>query len=163
MIQRDGGNDGDARVNATKMNLHDALRARETYGSTRTTVSKKRRNTTRRGNAEELDDGEDSSPTTDEEEEEDEDDVDDDEEKDDRRRKERKRRPIIHSERRTSCSSSSSAKTSLDNFVERDSLKRFAARYCALLPNPRSTIANAYSCDGTYVASSHGVDRLIFL
>ena len=85
-----------------------------------------------------------------------EDGVDDDEEKRRRRRKERKRRPTIRSERRTSRSSSSSAKTSLDNFVERDSLKRFAARYCALLPNPRSTIANAYSCDGTYVASTHG-------
>ena len=55
MIHPPGGNDGDARVNATKMNLHDALRARETYGSTRTTVSKKRRNTTtRQGNAERI-------------------------------------------------------------------------------------------------------------
>ena len=48
MMQRDG-NDGDAtRVNnATQMNsLHDALRARETYGSTKrtTVVSKTRRN-----------------------------------------------------------------------------------------------------------------------
>ena len=153
MIQRDV-NDGDTRGNAAKMNLHDALRARETYGSTRT-VSKKRRNTTRQGNAEELDDGEDSSPTTDEEE--DDDVVDDDDEEKDERRKERRRKPMRAEERRAnSCSSSSSAKTSLENFVERDSLKRFAARYCALLPNPRSTIANAYSCDGTYVASTHG-------
>ena len=106
-----------------------------------------------------MEDGDDSSPTTDEEEEEDEDDdVDDDEEEEkDDRRKERKRRPMIRAERRTSCSySTSSAKTSLENFVERDSLKRFAARYCALLPNPRSTIANAYSCDGRFVASTHG-------
>ena len=153
MIQRDV-NDGDTRGNAAKMNLHDALRARETYGSTRT-VSKKRRNTTRQGNAEELYDGEDSSPTTDEEE--DDDVVDDDDEEKDDRRKERRRKPMRAEERRAnSCSSSSSAKTSLENFVERDSLKRFAARYCALLPNPRSTIANAYSCDGTYVASTHG-------
>ncbi|CAL6283117.1 unnamed protein product [Bathycoccus prasinos] len=161
MIQRDG-NDGETRVNATQMNnLHDALRARETYGSTkRTVVSKKRRNalTRQEGNAGELDDdGDDSSPTTDEEEDDDEDVDDDDEEEKDDRRKERKRKPMIRSERRTSCSSStSSAKTSLENFVERDSLKRFAARYCALLPNPRSTIANAYSCDGTHVASTHG-------
>ncbi|CAL6282191.1 unnamed protein product [Bathycoccus prasinos] len=170
MMQRDGNDGETTRVNnATQTNnsLHDALRARETYGcSTKRTVvvSKKRRNallTRRGGNAGELDDdGDDSSPTTDEEEDEDEDDVDDDdeEEKDDDRRKERQRKPTIRSEeRRTSCSSStSSAKTSLENFVERDSLKRFAARYCALLPNPRSTIANAYSCDGTHVASTHG-------
>ena len=76
MIQRDG-NDGETRVNATQMNnLHDALRARETYGSTkRTVVSKKRRNalTRQEGNAGELDDdGDDSSPTTDEEEDDDE-------------------------------------------------------------------------------------------
>ena len=165
MIQRDGNDGETTRVNATQTNnsLHDALRARETYGCStkRTVVSKKRRNallTRRGGNAGELDDdGDDSSPTTDEEEDDDEDVDDDDEEEKDDRRKERKRKPMIRSERRTSCSSStSSAKTSLENFVERDSLKRFAARYCALLPNPRSTIANAYSCDGTHVASTHG-------
>jgi len=159
MIQRDV-HDGDARGNAAaKMKLfHDALRARETYGSTRTVVSKTRRNTTTRqeGNAGELDDdGDDSSPTTDEEAD---DDVDDDDEEKDDRRKERRRKPTTRAEERraNSCSSASSAKTSLENFVERDSLKRFAARYCALLPNPRSTIANAYSCDGTHVASTHG-------
>ena len=159
MIQRDV-HDGDARGNAAaKMKLfHDALRARETYGSTRTVVSKTRRNTTTRqeGNAGELDDdGDDSSPTTDEEAD---DDVDDDDEEKDDRRKERRRKPTTRAEERraNSCSSASSAKTSLENFVERDSLKRFAARYCALLPNPRSTIANAYSCDGRFVASTHG-------
>ena len=154
MMKRDGNDDayGDTKVNATQtrplMNLHDALRARETHGSTRT-LSKKRRNTSK-GNIE-LD-GEDSSPTTDE----DDDDVDDDDEEKEDRRKERKRRPTRSERRASSCSSSSSAKTSLDNFVERDSLKRFAARYCSLLPNPRSTIANAYSCDGHFVASTHG-------
>ena len=153
-MKRDGNDDayGDTKVNATQtrppmMNLHDALRARETHGSTRT-LSKKRRNTSK-GNIE-LD-GEDSSPTTDE----DDDDVDDDDEEKEDRRKERRRKPIRAEERRAS-SCSSSAKTSLDNFVERDSLKRFAARYCSLLPNPRSTIANAYSCDGHFVASTHG-------
>ena len=155
------GDDANVNTAATsfpmmKNNLHDCLRARETYGGgwcARTTVSKKRRNT-RKGNAEELDDDdEDSRTTTDDE----------DDEKDDRRQQERKRKPTPRAddERRRAANSrsssfSSSAKTSLENFVERDSLKRFAARYCALLPNPRSTIANAYSCDGRFVASTHG-------
>ncbi len=55
-----------------------------------------------------------------------------------------------------SSSSSSSPTTTLHNYVERDSLKRFTASYCPLVPNPRSTIANAYSSDGRKVASTHG-------
>ena len=46
--------------------------------------------------------------------------------------------------------------TTLHNYVEQDSLKRFTASYCPLVPNPRSTIANAYSSDGKRVASTHG-------
>ena len=151
-MKRDGNDDDSGVKGNTKtcllMNLHDALRVRETHGVART-LSKKRRNTTSK-RITELD--EDDSRTTDE----DDDDVDDDDEKEDRRTERRRKRPTRADERRASCSPSSSAKTSLDNFVERDSLKRFAARYCELLPNPRSTIANAYSCDGKRVASTHG-------
>ena len=151
-MKRDGNDDDSGVKGNTKtcllMNLHDALRVRETHGVART-LSKKRRNTTSK-RITELD--EEDSRTTDE----DDDDVDDDDEKEDRRTERRRKRPTRADERRASCSPSSSAKTSLDNFVERDSLKRFAARYCELLPNPRSTIANAYSCDGKRVASTHG-------
>jgi activator-of-BECN1-regulated-autophagy protein 1 len=54
------------------------------------------------------------------------------------------------------CAPPLSPTTTLHNYVEQDSLKRFTASYCPLVPNPRSTIANAYSSDGKRVASTHG-------
>lgn len=48
-------------------------------------------------------------------------------------------------------------KISLERWVEQDSLKRFTASYCELVPNPRSTIANAYSPCGKFVASTQCV------
>ncbi|KAK3268211.1 hypothetical protein CYMTET_23274 [Cymbomonas tetramitiformis] len=41
-------------------------------------------------------------------------------------------------------------------WVESDSLRRCTATYCPLQPAPRSTIAVAFSPDGTLLASTHG-------
>lgn len=45
----------------------------------------------------------------------------------------------------------------LDSWVEVESLKRCEANYCTLVPPPRSTIAAAFSHDGTYLASTQYV------
>lgn len=48
------------------------------------------------------------------------------------------------------------ARQALVSWVEADSLRNFSAKYCALLPPPRSTIAAAFSSDGKRLASTHG-------
>lgn len=48
------------------------------------------------------------------------------------------------------------AKTALPLWLETDSLRNCSARYCYLQPAPRSTIAAAFSIDGTALASTHG-------
>ena len=161
-------------MNATQMNnLHDALRARETYGSTKrtTVVSKKRRNalTRRGGNAGELDDdGDDSSPTTDEEED-DEDDVDDDdeEEKDDARRKERKRKPMIRSERRTSCSSSNVVGENVAGELRRERfLETFRREVLRVTPEPaidhRERVQLRRNARREHARRSHGENHRSF-
>ncbi|KAL1808600.1 hypothetical protein ACET3Z_025590 [Daucus carota] len=45
---------------------------------------------------------------------------------------------------------------SLISWVEAESLRHFTAKYCPLLPPPRSTIAAAFSPDGKTLASTHG-------
>uniref|UniRef100_A0A803Q4D9 Transducin family protein / WD-40 repeat family protein n=1 Tax=Cannabis sativa TaxID=3483 RepID=A0A803Q4D9_CANSA len=45
---------------------------------------------------------------------------------------------------------------SLVSWVESESLRHFSAKYCPLLPPPRSTIAAAFSPDGKTLASTHG-------
>lgn len=47
-------------------------------------------------------------------------------------------------------------KRSLISWVEAESLRNFTAKYCPLLPPPRSTIAAAFSPDGKTLASTHG-------
>ncbi|GMH20069.1 hypothetical protein Nepgr_021910 [Nepenthes gracilis] len=42
------------------------------------------------------------------------------------------------------------------SWVEADSLRHLSAKYCPLLPPPRSTIAAAFSPDGKTLASTHG-------
>ncbi|XP_074322316.1 uncharacterized protein LOC141659374 isoform X1 [Apium graveolens] len=44
----------------------------------------------------------------------------------------------------------------LISWVEAESLRHFSAKYCPLLPPPRSTIAAAFSPDGKTLASTHG-------
>lgn len=59
-------------------------------------------------------------------------------------------------------SGSSNSKTVLDakcgllSWVEAESLRNLSAKYCPLLPAPRSTIAAAFSLDGKMIASTHG-------
>lgn len=44
----------------------------------------------------------------------------------------------------------------LNSWVEAESLHHLSAKYCPLLPPPRSTIAAAFSLDGKTLASTHG-------
>ncbi|KAI3975837.1 hypothetical protein MKX01_015385 [Papaver californicum] len=48
------------------------------------------------------------------------------------------------------------AKHGLVSWVEAESLKHISAKYCPLVPPPRSTIAAAFSPDGRTLASTHG-------
>lgn len=48
------------------------------------------------------------------------------------------------------------AKLGLLSWVEAESLRHLSAKYCPLLPPPRSTIAAAFSPDGKMLASTHG-------
>uniref|UniRef100_A0A2P2MJ51 Uncharacterized protein LOC105125661 isoform X2 n=1 Tax=Rhizophora mucronata TaxID=61149 RepID=A0A2P2MJ51_RHIMU len=48
------------------------------------------------------------------------------------------------------------AKRGLISWVEAESLRYLSAKYCPLLPPPRSTIAAAFSPDGKTLASTHG-------
>ncbi|KAK8982631.1 hypothetical protein V6N11_046548 [Hibiscus sabdariffa] len=48
------------------------------------------------------------------------------------------------------------ARSDLLSWVEAESLRHFSAKYCPLLPPPRSTIAAAFSPDGKTLASTHG-------
>ncbi|XP_020092194.1 uncharacterized protein LOC109712835 isoform X1 [Ananas comosus] len=48
------------------------------------------------------------------------------------------------------------AKHALYSWVESESLRHLTAKYCPLLPPPRSTIAAAFSSDGRTLASTHG-------
>ncbi|GAB4851396.1 hypothetical protein Ancab_030799 [Ancistrocladus abbreviatus] len=50
----------------------------------------------------------------------------------------------------------SDARHGLMSWVEAESLRHLSARYCPLLPPPRSTIAAAFSPDGKTLASTHG-------
>ncbi|MCO5582518.1 hypothetical protein L7F22_036416 [Adiantum nelumboides] len=49
-----------------------------------------------------------------------------------------------------------SAKLALTSWVEAESLLHCSAKYCPLQPAPRSTIAAAFSPDGSVLASTHG-------
>nr|XP_043635742.1 uncharacterized protein LOC122606917 [Erigeron canadensis] len=44
----------------------------------------------------------------------------------------------------------------LFSWVETESLQCLSAKYCSLMPSPRSTIAAAFSSDGKILASTHG-------
>ena len=148
-----------ARVEETSSALvFSALRARET-GCRRSSMKrrkKKKKKKKKKGDEEEDDDDSDDDSDAldaargDENEAKSRDDEDDDSDDEDATGRS-KARPAS-----SSSSSSSSPTTTLHNYVERDSLKRFTASYCPLVPNPRSTIANAYSSDGRKVASTHG-------
>ncbi|KAJ7955515.1 Transducin family protein / WD-40 repeat family protein [Quillaja saponaria] len=48
------------------------------------------------------------------------------------------------------------ARRGLVSWVEAESLRHLSAKYCPLLPPPRSTIAAAFSHDGKTLASTHG-------
>lgn len=48
------------------------------------------------------------------------------------------------------------AKNALLSWVETQSFRHLSAKYCPLLPPPRSTIAAAFSSDGKTLASTHG-------
>ncbi|KAJ4950455.1 hypothetical protein NE237_027287 [Protea cynaroides] len=48
------------------------------------------------------------------------------------------------------------AKLGLISWVEAESLQHLSAKYCPLVPPPRSTIAAAFSPDGRTLASTHG-------
>ncbi|PKA58754.1 Protein Mut11 [Apostasia shenzhenica] len=48
------------------------------------------------------------------------------------------------------------ARNALTSWVEAESLNHLTAKYCPLLPPPRSTIAAAFSSDGKILASTHG-------
>ncbi|KAK1412639.1 hypothetical protein QVD17_34049 [Tagetes erecta] len=48
------------------------------------------------------------------------------------------------------------ARRELLSWVEAESLVCLSAKYCSLLPSPRSTIAAAFSPDGKILASTHG-------
>uniref|UniRef100_A0A3Q7GN30 Uncharacterized protein n=1 Tax=Solanum lycopersicum TaxID=4081 RepID=A0A3Q7GN30_SOLLC len=50
----------------------------------------------------------------------------------------------------------SDARQGLISWVEAESLQHLSAKYCSLLPPPRSTIAAAFSPDGRTLASTHG-------
>ncbi|XP_015887571.3 uncharacterized protein LOC107422615 isoform X1 [Ziziphus jujuba] len=57
---------------------------------------------------------------------------------------------------RRRCESARDAKLGLISWVEAESLRHLSAKYCPLLPPPRSTIAAAFSPDGKTLASTHG-------
>nr|XP_027071322.1 uncharacterized protein LOC113696147 [Coffea arabica] len=48
------------------------------------------------------------------------------------------------------------ARRGLSSWVEAESLEHLSAKYCSLVPPPRSTIATAFSPDGKSLASTHG-------
>ncbi|KAJ8540425.1 hypothetical protein K7X08_030344 [Anisodus acutangulus] len=50
----------------------------------------------------------------------------------------------------------SDARRGLISWVEAESMQHLSAKYCPLLPSPRSTIAAAFSPDGQTLASTHG-------
>uniref|UniRef100_A0ACD5X9E7 Uncharacterized protein n=1 Tax=Avena sativa TaxID=4498 RepID=A0ACD5X9E7_AVESA len=52
--------------------------------------------------------------------------------------------------------SATDAKHDLFSWAESQSLHRWSAKYCPLMPPPRSTIAAAFSSDGKTLASTHG-------
>eukprot|EP00257_Ricinus_communis_P016005 XP_015574047.1 uncharacterized protein LOC8265690 [Ricinus communis] len=52
--------------------------------------------------------------------------------------------------------SAKDARRGLISWVEAESLQHLSAKYCPLLPPPRSTIAAAFSSDGKTLASTHG-------
>ncbi|PQQ20011.1 uncharacterized protein Pyn_06945 [Prunus yedoensis var. nudiflora] len=54
------------------------------------------------------------------------------------------------------CEATRDAKRGLLSWVEAESLKHLSAKYCHLVPPPRSTIAAAFSPDGRKLASTHG-------
>ncbi|PON94896.1 Guanine nucleotide-binding protein, beta subunit [Trema orientale] len=54
------------------------------------------------------------------------------------------------------CEVARSSRHNLVSWVESESLRHFSAKYCPLLPPPRSTIAAAFSADGKTLASTHG-------
>ncbi|CAI9776943.1 unnamed protein product [Fraxinus pennsylvanica] len=54
------------------------------------------------------------------------------------------------------CEAAKDARQELLSWVEAQSLLHLSANYCSLLPPPRSTIAAAFSPDGTTLASTHG-------
>lgn len=54
------------------------------------------------------------------------------------------------------CEAARNARCGLISWVEAESLRHLSAKYCPLLPPPRSTIAAAFSPDGKTLASTHG-------
>ncbi|KAL2506493.1 Transducin family protein/WD-40 repeat family protein [Abeliophyllum distichum] len=54
------------------------------------------------------------------------------------------------------CEAARDARQELLSWVEAQSLLHLSAKYCPLLPPPRSTIAAAFSPDGKALASTHG-------
>ncbi|KAE8667968.1 Transducin family protein / WD-40 repeat family protein isoform 2 [Hibiscus syriacus] len=54
------------------------------------------------------------------------------------------------------CQATRDARSDLLSWVEAESLRHFSAKYCPLVPPPRSTIAAAFSSDGKTLASTHG-------
>ncbi|XP_022760413.1 uncharacterized protein LOC111306775 isoform X3 [Durio zibethinus] len=54
------------------------------------------------------------------------------------------------------CQAARDVRRDLLSWVEAESLQHFSAKYCPLLPPPRSTIAAAFSPDGKTLASTHG-------
>ncbi|KAL7172676.1 hypothetical protein ACSBR2_032202 [Camellia fascicularis] len=63
------------------------------------------------------------------------------------------RRPSIDD---TDKASYCSSKPRIHHRVEEESLRHLSAKYCSLVPPPRSTIAAAFSPDGKTLASTHG-------
>ncbi|XP_024193353.1 uncharacterized protein LOC112197055 isoform X2 [Rosa chinensis] len=54
------------------------------------------------------------------------------------------------------CEAARDARNGLVSWVEAESLQHLSAKYCPLVPPPRSTIAAAFSPDGKTLASTHG-------
>ncbi|KAA8548904.1 hypothetical protein F0562_000588 [Nyssa sinensis] len=54
------------------------------------------------------------------------------------------------------CEAVRDARHGLFSWVEAESLRHFSAKYCPLVPPPRSSIAAAFSPDGKTLASTHG-------
>ncbi|KAK0583276.1 hypothetical protein LWI29_035362 [Acer saccharum] len=57
---------------------------------------------------------------------------------------------------RPTIKSARDARRGLISWVEAESLRHLSAKYCPLVPPPRSTIAAAFSPDGRTLASTHG-------